>query len=594
MKTLKRLLIMALAVIMSASTLVGCRDKSDPNAYVPDDADPNKVIRVERIKNGHGDEWTNQLKQRFEAAFPGYYMELRPSTNDMGGDTVARLLGRGYNKSKTDMFITGNVTDNMINTKNDYTNGTATAADLTDLVFNQKAYTADLDAEGNVVGEAYEEEKTVMEKIHPSMGQWLYDSVDTDKIYGMPYINSVAGLAFNKTFLAQFGYTEGPRTTKELFKMAENIYLGKKADGTSVGQTAPQSGLYPFTYFTGAQYGGSAYYTWLAQQDPEWYLEFQSFTKNYGTENAVRRLNDGYEMYKNKDILQEPLEVLFFAYDPQLAANGSTTDTLDRVQSKLVSKGSDRAVFMFNGDWVMQEVLPGASWAKDDLDFIQTPILSSIGTEVFTDKTEAQADELLSYVVKLVDENKSVDEIKADVKANKGYDMTTAQVERIAYARGTFFTRAIEGKVHVAADSPKKEICAMVCRFIAGEIGADTIAKYSNENSVFASGENKYNDAQFLKHSSAISVNRYNTPVRWESLGLRKDLSLGGVFYTQGEFLNKLWDKDVTKSMYANGALNGNTWANTYAKNASERIDAVYTLFKDNWQTRINDNNVTA
>ncbi len=577
MKNWKRFLIMALAVIMAGSTLVGCRDDNVDEGAAPDDADPSKTIRVERLRDGYGDDWLNDIKVKYEAAFPGYYVDLRPSTNDMGGDTVVRQLYRGYSKNGgVDLFVTGNVGDFMINKANSYTPGTALVEDLTDIVLNQKAIGAD----------GQDEDKTVMEKMHPAMSKWLTDVSGAN--YGMPYINSIAGLAVNVENLAKFGYTELPRTSNELIEMATNIYMGKMVDGSNYSEgPATQSYMYPFTYFAGSQYGGAYYHVSVAQQDLDFYNQFMEFEDANGNP-----LMDGYELYTRKDILQEPLEMLYFSFDTKLAARGSTTATLDEVQAKLVSRSRDRAVFMWNGDWVLNEVNKNFSWSNDVMDFIQFPMLSSIGTEVFDDKNADEADKLLSYVIKLVDQNMDIADIIADVKANKGYDLTEAQATRIAKARGIYFSRAIEHRAFIPKDTPKKDLAARFLRFMAGEAGSQAIAEKAAMTSVFTTEENKYSNVAFVKNASKLAVNQYNIPIRWEPMGFRSTISCDAVYYTQGEFLNKLWEEGTT-SMFANGQLNGSSWKTVYAQNASDRLDAVYTLFKDNWATKLSDAGIT-
>ncbi len=546
--------------------------------YVPEDADPNKTIRVERVRNGYGDEWLNEIKVKFEAAFPGYHVDLRQSTNDMLGDTVVRLLYRGYNKTNTDLYVTGSVIDNMVDATNSYTPGTPLAADLTELVFNQKA----LDANGQ------EESLTVAEKLHPAMQKWVKNEND-NAIYGMPYINSNGGLVVNKTNLAKFGYTELPRTSNELLEMATNIYLGKKVDGSNYSEgPATRSYMYPFTFYAGSQYGAGYYYTSIAQKD----LDFYNTLMNFTTTDGTRLVNDGYELYKDND-LKSPLEMMYFSFDPEISARGSVSSTLDAVQAKLVSQAGDRAVFMFNGDWMLNEVSADYSNANDDLDFINFPVDSSIGVEVFSDKSAAEADKLLSYVIKLVDQNKTIEQIVSDVATNKGYTLTTAQAERIAKARGIYYSRGIEGRCFIAADSPKKELAAMFLRFMASEAASQTIAEKANSTSVFATTENTYTTVDFVKNASKISANRYATPIRWQPEGLRKEMRCSSIFFTTGQFLNKLWDERNT-SMFAKGQLNGSTWEAVYAKNASDRLDAVYTLFKDNWSQRLVDNGIVS
>ncbi len=577
MKKLKRLLILALALIMSTSTLVGCdRQNSNVGNYVPDDADESKIITVERIKNGHGDDWTNELKRAYETVFPGYYVNLKNSTNDMSGSVVVRSLYRGYNKNgNVDLYITGNITNDTINKGNDYNPGTALAQDLTEEVYNKKAIGFTYDAESDTYTSTGEEDKTVMEKMDPAIVGWVKDTED-NALYYMPYINSNGGLAVNRSALEKFGYTELPVTTDELVEMATNIYLGKMKDGSNYSEgTAAQSGLYPFTYFTGSQYGGSYFYTAIAQTDLQYFENLKRFQDKDGN-----NILDGYEMYnKTKDgaNLLDPLEMLFFSFDAQLTARGSIAGTLDTVQAKLVSKTGSRAVFMWNGDWVLNELKTLYPHSKDVLDFINYPVISSLGDEVFSALPEADRDAKLAQVIRLVDANKTIEEIVAEA------GVTTAQATRIAEARGLYFSRASEAGCYVAPDSPKKDQVYNFLRLMASEGAAEIIARCANNNSVYSKKLNTSTGIQLIESSSSIAVNRYAKAVRWESLGMRKQIQKGSIFYTQGELLNKLWDEGVS-SMFADGKkVSGRTWESVYGKNATDRLDAVYNLFKNNW-----------
>ncbi len=546
--------------------------------YVPDDADPDKVISVRVLKSGYGEDWLRKLKFRFEATYPGYYVSLKEPNLDMRGDTVLSRISRGYAREKTDLFVTGDITDSMINSANNYYPGTPLAADLTDLVFNQKA----------IGFNGQEETKTVLQKLNPSMAQWVQDKTD-NAIYGMPYINRVGGLTVNKTNLLKFGYTELPRTTDELVAMATSIYTGKKADGTYYSEgPATKSYLFPFTYSSETLYGTFYYYTALAQKD----LDFYNTLMNFTDKNGVRLIENGYNLYQDAKMVK-PMEMMYFSYDPKLAAYGSTTSTLDVAQGKMVATSGDRAVFMWNGDWMFNEVSANFTNAKDDLDFINYPVDSSIADEVFGDLSHLDADKLLSYVIKLVDENKTIEQIVSAVKANKNYDITTAQAERIANARGIYYSLD-SLKCFVPADTPKKEIVAKFLRMMASEDASQIIAEKANASSAFATTENTYSTVDFVKNASKISVNRYANAIAWNPQGLRKEMKKTSIMYTQGEFLTMLW-QEGTPSMYNNGKVaTGATWDGIYGANARARLSAVCNLFKDNWAQALADNNITA
>ncbi len=588
MKTFKRAMVSALALLVVGSTFPACGGE-------PGIVNDPTTINVKVFKGGFGVEWVYELKAKFEAAYAeeGYKVNIVAPSSDMRGSVPLQDMAKGYAKSQTDLYITGDIQSGAVGTKNSYTeDGTALVEETEQLVYKQKAIGYD----------GQEEDKTVEEKLDANMLTWLKDSESADsdnKYYGVPYINPIAGVVVNTKKLAKYGYTEMPRTTNEFIQMSTDIYLGKGDMPCS-----DESGIYPYTYFANSVGGGAGYGSgWInaaiAQYDYETYKQLETFTKlDEATGERVEMIEDGPSVYQS-DAVKYTMELLYFMFDQVMAAPGSTNQTLDKSQAQIMNERKG-GVFMVNGSWMLNEVSLNYKNQLDDINFINYPVLSIIGKEEFGEGTELnlgdkEADALFSYVIKLVDENKTIEEIVADVKTNKGYDVTTESVERIAKARGLNYNRGIEHQCFITKGSTKKDIAALFLRMLASDDCSETIAKLANSTSSFANKVNEHSERDFVVNASKIPVNRHATPYRWWSVGLRKKMGVGKPFPKDGDILpqiylkiNTMYNKD--KGTMADGSTSfdfystkGQTAFKVYTDKAAERVQIEYDHVNSSW-----------
>ena len=157
---------------------------------------------------------------------------------------------------------------------------------------------------------------------------------------------------------------------------------------------------------------------------------------------------------------------------------------------------------------------------------MNVPVISSLGVDVFGAGTkyaldDESCDELLSYMVGLVDQNKSIEEIGDAVKAEFNIDLDRADVERIAYARGTCFARGIEHLAVIPKDSTKKNIAALALRMMASEDFAETFITLANASSPYAQDLNVTSRYGFVNQAQTLCTNRYFTPINSRVQGLR-------------------------------------------------------------------------
>ncbi len=580
MKTIKRVAVSALALLTVGATFPACKGSD-----VVKDA---KTINVKMLKAGFGTSWAEELKSNFEKAYAseGYKVNIISPSSDMRADVVLNDLYMGYAETGVDLYITGDIQSAQVGTKNSYETGAPLVEDTTELVYNQPAIRYD----------GTYEDKKVSEKLSANMNSWLKDeaSHDSDKVYyGVPYVASSAGLVVNMDKLAKYGYTEAPRTSDEIVEMAMDIYLGKGDQKNS-----KQSKIYPFTYFNNENNAGGYGITWLysmlAQYDYEAFEQVLNYTEDNDKDGVrVDFGADGYEYFNadnNKGLLSA-LELMYFVYDRAITCPGSPNQALDKGQAAIMREGTAaNAVFMANGDWFLNEV--ELNYDKDvlkNVDFVNYPVNSLIGEEEFCASLgidEEKADELLSYICKLVDENKEIADIITEVKTKFGYDVTEKSVKRVADARGLNYSRGIESQCFITKGSDKKDITALFLRMMASDDCAETMAKEANATSAFTQSINTYAEFDFVKNASKMAVNKYAKPYRWATGGLRKKMNVqSGILPKLGNPLAEIYKKvDNTTTMfdYENATATSRTFE-IYTNQAKAMLTTEYEWAKSKW-----------
>ncbi len=581
MKKFQRIAVSALALLLVGATFPACGDDGTVK-------DVN-TINVKMLKAGWGEEWVYSLKTNFERVYSeqGYKVNIIPASSDMRGSTVTQDLYRGYEKNNTDLYITGDITAVQVGSNNTYKTGAPLVEDLEELVYNKPAI--------NYQGE--EETELVKDKLSQEVNDWIRDttSYDSDKkYYGVPYVASNAGLVVNIRKLNMYGYEEAPRTSDEVIEMATNIYLGRNGQ-----ENSEKSGTYPFTYFNNDSNAGGYGITWMysmiAQEDYETYSKLLNYADADGNDLTKDQIKAAYE----SEAVFNTLEFLNFIYDVNLSSRGSKTQTLDQGQAAIMRDGG--GVFMANGDWFLNEVQLNYPNYLKDIAFVNYPLSSEVGKKLFVGEntalklTEDKADELLSYMVKLVDtedengNNTSIADIVSSVKTKFGYDITEEDAKTVANARGLHYYRTTESQCYITKGSTKKEIAALFLRMMASDDCAKTIAEDANGTSAFAKEGNQFATSDFVKGASAITVNDYATPYRWFTGGLRKRMGRGSLFPNSPQMLGKIIDKGTTMFDYNKGTIADGKDFSVYT-NQAKSFQADETKYVvDNWDSWVSE-----
>ena len=499
-------LLLSLVTVFGMSTWGACATTTGGNNNVVVD---DKTINVRLYKAGYGDTFLYKFKEKFEEVYAaeGYKMNILNPTYDSMGPLMVQEMARGYDKTNIDLYITAGIKPNMVSNLGEYGE---VAEDLTETVYNKSVIGYDkVEAAGTIKGMV--EDTYLMP----------YVTADNGKMYGFCWAQASAGMVVNRTKLETYGYTELPRTTKEMFSMFDKIY-----------ETSSTTKTYPITYNLSNLSGGAsnyqdtAFHTWLAQFGVEEFNEFATMQTKNGSTRVD--LEDGTEVFKNENI-KTCLKAFAQLMDFKYAAYGSATQDLDQAQGLIMKSSAkgNNAVFMPNGDWFLNEIKANYS-NLDDIDFMNFPVISDIGVKYFGVNTkyalnDDKCDELLSYICKLVDENKTISEMKSAVLAEKQIELDDSDIQAIASIRGLTYSRGADMVAYVTKGSTKKDICSLVLRMMASEDYAKTFVEYSNVSTPYAKVRSQSN-YKFVQSTNALTSNNYYDAVTFLVSGLRYDV----------------------------------------------------------------------
>ena len=486
-KKVTALLLSALLTFGAVSGLAACGDDSMQ-------VDETTIV-VKARRAGFGTDWLYELKGKFEAAYAdkGYKVKIMTPDNAIKGDTLIKELVLGYEDTKVDLYISTDVTPDSVGALGDYG---ILVENIEESVYNQPAISYD----------GTEESKTVREKIRAEAIPYMTDA--NGELYGYSWAQTSAGLVVNTRKLAAYGL-DLPKTTNEMFDCFDKIYCGYNGIENSI-----ESGTYPITYVSGGSgYGLVFLYALMAQYDIEDYNKFWTFTTTDETGASIKLSDEAcYELYE-EPMLLEMMKVAFRTFDMNISAPGSLSQTVDQAQAKIMGD-VDGAIFMFNGDWMLNEVKLNYEEDLHDIDFINFPVVSAVGTKVFGEGTRynfdaAKCEELLSYIIGLVDENKEISEIVAAVKENKNIEIDEADAKEIARARGVTYSRGMEHVAYVTKGTPKKDIVSLFLRMMSSNDFGETFSRVANGTSPYFAKENTTSQYAFVRNASKIPANQY-------------------------------------------------------------------------------------
>lgn len=550
------------AFVMSVTCFAACSGREKT-------VNDGKTVNVRVFLGGFGSDWIYELKDKFESAYEkeGYKINVLTPANDNQSTVVVNELAS--KNSGVDLYFTEAVTIESV-THGDYG---MLVEDLSEIVYDQSPIGFD----------GKEEEGKIRDKIKLGVA----DNKNTyynGKEYGFCWIASAGGLTVNMAKLNKYEL-EVPNTTDELIECFDAIYKGKTlSDGTTIAGSKV-TGTYPHTMTGGSSgYPQMMYQTWLAQyMGLEEYGKFMSFTDDDGN----YRLTDGYEAY-NEDGLYEMLKVSYQVFDRTYMSVNSTTQDADNANAAIMKKTG--AVFLANGNWMLNEVKLNYGEESKSLRFFKVPVISALGTKVFGGGTTAnitdskKCDEVLSKVVSYIDDNKTSEEIVA-LLAAEGVTATAADVDRIVEARNMYFSRSFNENAYITKDSQVKDIAALFLRMYASSDNAELFERTANAFTATDSRTEVNNEYDFVNDTAKIVNNKDSIAFNGlkDVSGLRKEMSQGALLVGVSYLANRIVQDQVTKYGASTTGTN-----EVYAAAAKKLFDSNYATAKSKWSEWLN------
>lgn len=537
MKKTKGISLLLAAVAVATCGFTACRG---------DEVVDGSTIVVKCVEAGFGTDWLYELKNKFETVYAeeGYKVKIMTPSRQISGDNVLRDLYLGHAESQTDLYITADIKTDKVGVNSDY--GKILAADLREYVYDKPAISYN--------GE--EESVLISEKLSSDIVPFVTDTQGV--MYGFNWVQSSGGLVVNTRKLAKYNLAI-PKTTNEMFDCFDKIYCGHNGVQNSV-----KSGTYPLTYVTGTNgqgYTVSFLNTLMAQYDGDFYEQFWSFQTTDESGATVTMTDNGYDVFNDKTVY-EMLKVAYRTFDKNIAAPGSVSQELNQAQTKMMTDRNG-AIFMFNGDWMLNEVKLSYEEELPDIDFVNYPVISALGIKLFGSGTAynmsaTDCDALLSYIIGLVDENRNLADIITLVKENKGIDLAEADAKEVARARGVSFSRGVEHIGFMTADTPKKDIASLFLRMMASDDFGKTFSVLGNGSTPYYAQINTTSGYKFVEHASEIVANQYFSLINSGAQAYRKQLLKNNNMFMSQPHLPNYIASNSTASIYnREGGKNG-------------------------------------
>ena len=445
MKNLKRILSLALAVLMLVGVLAACDGGKEVVTNPDGSVVQGKTAIVAYNSVGYGHQWLETLAAEFNKMYAeeGYKVELKISMAYENNPSLE--IGKGAERNDTDMYLDAANLETLLEASDRTMRGQgAVLVDMKESVWNQPAIGFD----------KQEESKTVAERftLNPD---YVYYNGKREDFHGGVYVLPTGmeqwsvGINVNPSVTAQYGYDVNnlPRTTDEFNAMCEKI-----------AETSKDTGVYAYTW-AGANASGYLaylYYEYFAQYTG--YENFMNFieTKPFTDATLEDIKNEGYKIYEDPGIL-EAFKAMEPIMKPKFSANGTASMDHMNAQHQLLT---GKAAFMIMGDWLLAQMKDQYFEEASQCILMKTPVLSVIGAECGI--TDAE----LSNAVKMIDEGKTNEKIMAVIS---GLDAT--ETARIREARNIYGggEAVIRSGMAIPAYADGRDVAILFARFMCSE-----------------------------------------------------------------------------------------------------------------------------
>ena len=504
MKNIKKILSLAMALLMLVGLMAGCGSKEAP---VETSADGSVVQGKKAIiaynSVGYGHQWLETLVDEFNKMYAdeGYEVELKISMANEFNPSLE--IGKGAERNDVDLYMDAYNLETLLEASDRTMRGQgAVLVDLTEAVWNKPAIGLN----------KQEETKTIGERFALNPDYVIYDG-KREEFHGGIYVLPTGmeqwsvGININPSVVEKYGYSVDnlPRTTDEFNAMCKKI-----------AETSSETGVYAYSWAGANACGYLAYlfYEYFAQYTG--YENFMNFieTKPFTDATLEDIKNDGWKIYEDQGIL-EALKAMEPIMKPEYSANGTPSmDHMNAQHEMLVGN----AAFMIMGDWLLAQMKDEYYEEASQCIMMNTPILSVIGVECGI--TDAE----LSKAVGMIDEGKTNEEIIAAIPGLDDAETTRIRDARNIWGRGESTIRA---GAAIPAYANGRDVAILFLRFLCSQDAAQILRDEAYCMSAFAcdtyasKGDTVYMDSVVANinpgHGQSISMDASLSIVRANS-----------------------------------------------------------------------------
>lgn len=505
MMNMKKILSLALALLMLVGVLAGCvggggNEAGGETTDSGDFAQIKKAI-VAYNSSGYGDTWLRKSAEEFNKMYAdeGYEIELKISYGNENNATLE--IGKGADKNDTDLYLGAGNLEKVLDASAKTMRGKgAVLVDLTDVVWNKPAIGLN----------KQEEDKPISERFLLDKEYLYYDGVKEEfhgGIYCLPTTMASCGIVLNPAVTEKYGYglDNLPKTTDEFNEMCKKIM-----------ETSADTGVYAYAWPGGNASGYITYlfFEYFAQYSgKEAFMNFVKTAPHTGA-TVEEIAADGWKVYEDRGIL-EGFKAMEPIMKPEYSPAGSASMTHLEAQHEVLV---GNAAFIMNGDWVLNEMEEEYYAEASQCIMMNTPILSVIGVECGI--TDAE----LSKAVGMIDEGKTNEEIIAAIPGLDDAETTRIRDARNIWGRGESTIRA---GAAIPAYANGRDVAILFLRFLCSQDAAQILRDEAYCMSAYAcdsyasKGDTVYMDSVVANmnpgHGQSISMDASLSIVRANS-----------------------------------------------------------------------------
>lgn len=298
LKSMKRILAVALIGTMLVTCFAGCGNKNGGNGGSKSD------IEINYWNSGLGTDWLDAVIAAFEEKYPEYNV-----TYTATADASATVAPFGISDT-----------------------------DTVDLYLALKLYNLDyMEPLDDVLNTTIEgESKTIGEKFDPNYLQ--FEKSEDGKCYSLTYGGGLIGIIYNKKLFKEAGIDTLPRTTDELASVCDTFY---------------SEGIAPFCHFK-----PSGYWTWMSEAFFAQYSGLDYYLNTFYASKDANGTSPSKEVFKAEDGRYETLKAYEKFLTPDYVLSGSNSSEHVTMQTKFIS---GEAAMMANGSWLANEMASAGS-----------------------------------------------------------------------------------------------------------------------------------------------------------------------------------------------------------------------------------------